>query len=128
MATMCVVAIDHHGDTIRIVRAGHPPPLLLPSDGPPRLADGPTGVVLGILGARCSEYEVPFRTGDRLVLYTDGLIERPGEIIDASLDRMVEAAAAGGDELEPLRGHLVRSLVDTSSLRDDVALLMALRR
>ena len=72
---------------------------------------------------------MPFATGDRLVLYTDGLIERPGEIIDDSLPRMVAAAAAGGgEELEELRGHLVRSLVDASSLRDDVALLMARRR
>ncbi|WP_035126136.1 SpoIIE family protein phosphatase [Conexibacter woesei] len=129
MATMCVVAIDHDAERVRVVRAGHPPPLLLPGDGAPRLADGPTGVVLGVVGARCSEYEVPFRSGDRLVLYTDGLIERPGEIIDDSLARMVTAAAeAGGEELEELRGRLVRSLVDTSSLRDDVALLMARRR
>jgi CheY-like chemotaxis protein len=127
MATMCIVALDHGTGEARIVRAGHPPPLLLPAGGPPRLADGSTGVVLGVDGAGSVEYRVPFAAGDRLVLYTDGLVERPGETIDASMQRMVDAAG-GGDGLEPLRAHLIAELVDLGHLRDDVALLMAQRR
>jgi serine phosphatase RsbU (regulator of sigma subunit) len=71
-------------------------------------------------------YEVPFGPGDRLVLYTDGLVERPGEIIDDSLARLARTAD-GVEGLEQLRAHLVRELVNTSQLRDDVALLLARR-
>jgi CheY-like chemotaxis protein len=126
MATMCIAAIDRDAEVVRVVCAGHPPPLLVPADGPPRLAAGGTGIVLGVSGAECSEYEVPFGRGDRLVLYTDGLVERPGEIIDDSLARLARTAD-GVEGLEQLRAHLVRELVDTGELRDDVALLMARR-
>jgi CheY-like chemotaxis protein len=126
MATMCIAAIDRDAEVVRIVCAGHPPPLLVPADGPPRLADGDTGIVLGVMGAECNEYEVGFSRGDRLVLYTDGLVERPGEIIDDSLARLARTAD-GVEGLEELRAHLVRELVDIGQLRDDVALLMARR-
>ena len=127
MATICIVAIDHDADAARIVRAGHPPPLLIPVGGPPRLADGGAGVVLGVGGVRCLEYTVPFETGDRIVLFTDGLVERPGETIDASLARMAESAV-GVEGLQELQQHLVRELVDMRALRDDVAVLLAQRR
>jgi DNA-binding response OmpR family regulator len=127
MATICVVALQDGHDEARIVRAGHPPPLLLPAGGPPRLAEGGSGVVLGVRGVVCEQYAVPFGPGDRIVLYTDGLVERPGETIDDSLARMV-ACAEGVDGLAPLAQHLVASLVDLGALRDDVALLAAQRR
>jgi len=60
------------------------------------------------------------------VLYTDGLMERPGETIDDGLARLV-AAAAGVEGLAPLRSHLVETLVGKEQPRDDVALLLARR-
>src|SRR4051794_11195731 len=51
MATMCILAIGHEAPDVRMVRAGHPPPLLLPAAGPPRLAPGEPGLVLGVVGA-----------------------------------------------------------------------------
>jgi CheY-like chemotaxis protein len=127
MATMCVVGLDLEGSSMRVVSAGHPPPLLLPAGEPPALADVSTGVVLGVVGSRYSEDVLPFAPGDRFVLYTDGLVERPGEIIDDSLQRLV-SAASGVAGVQALRRHLVAELLGDAPLRDDVALLLAERR
>jgi CheY-like chemotaxis protein len=128
MATLCLVEVsDDEPDSVCVVCAGHPPPLLLPSAGPPRLAEVSPGVVLGVFGTDYAEQRLPFDTGDRLVLYTDGLIERPGEIIDDSLQGLV-ALADGVEGLAPLRAHLVERLVGATAPRDDVALLLAQRR
>jgi serine phosphatase RsbU (regulator of sigma subunit) len=126
MATMCILALTHDSPEVRMVSAGHPPPVLIPADGPPRLAGEEHGVVLGLLGASYEESSFAFAPGDRLVLYTDGLVERPGEMIDDGFVRLVEACV-GVPGLETLRAHLVAQLVGTTHPRDDVALLLAER-
>lgn len=128
MATLCLVEVtDGDDDAVRVVCAGHPPPLLLPAAGPARLAECSTGVVLGLIGTQYADEPVPFGAGDRLVLYTDGLVERPGEVIDDSLDGLVRVAD-GVSGLAALRAHLVDTLVGSGQPRDDVALLLAERR
>ena len=83
-------------------------------------------VVLGVVGASYEEFTFAFAPGDRLVLYTDGLVERPGELIDDGLARLVrECAGVAG--LEALRAHIVERLVGAIHPRDDVALLLAER-
>ena len=128
MATMCIVAVDDDPAAVCMSCAGHPPPLLLPAGGEPRLAECDTNVVLGVIGGDYVEESVPFTSGDRLVLYTDGLMERPGETIDAG------AGAARGRRARASTGS--RRCGRTSSTRwsdpeqprDDVALLLAQRR
>lgn len=127
MATVCIVAIDGDGEHARVVRAGHPPPLHVPAVGPPRFFPGESGVVLGVRGAHFAEYVVPFAVGDRIVLYTDGLVERRSESLDVGLERL-RAGAEGVAGLATLRAHLVRALTGDDKLRDDVALLLARRR
>ncbi|MBE2315567.1 SpoIIE family protein phosphatase [Solirubrobacter sp. CPCC 204708] len=126
MATMCIVAITHDDDEVRVVSAGHPPPVLVPAAGPPRLAVEGHGVVLGVVGASYAESTFAFEAGDRLMLYTDGLVERPGELIDDAIDRLVTECATV-DGLEALRAHVVERLVGDTHPRDDVALLLAQR-
>jgi CheY-like chemotaxis protein len=124
MATMSVISFGADPGSVRLASAGHPPPLLIPAGGPARLAECSTGVLLGVPGTHYEEQTLPFAAGDRLVMYTDGLIERPGEVIDDSLQRLV-AAAQDTTGLAPLRLKLVDTLIGSEPLRDDVALLLA---
>jgi serine phosphatase RsbU (regulator of sigma subunit) len=126
-ATLCIARLDVEAEHVSVVRAGHPPPLLIPYGGKPELFDESRGPVLGIDAGPFAVVETDLHRGDRLVLYTDGLIERPGESLDLGFERLLEAAAGLGD-LDQLRAGLLERLVDVAALRDDVALLLAERR
>ena len=87
MATMLYLIVDPAASTVRWVNAGHPPPLVM-SRGEPRFLEGQGSVPLGVLPFPTYE-EVTARLdpGDALLLYTDGLVERPGEHLDRGLER-----------------------------------------
>ena len=110
-----------------ISRAGHPLPAVLRPDGSSTFLDMPPGVPLGTGLARTPPYqtarfEVPSR--GVLVLYTDGLIERPAADLDAGMAGL--AGALGTVCALPLR-EACDTLLDTlaPSPADDIAILMA---
>ncbi|MFC8452011.1 SpoIIE family protein phosphatase [Kitasatospora sp. NPDC057223] len=103
--------------------AGHPPPLLVPARGEPRLLAAPDADV-----PLCVAPGEPRRThrtalgpGDTLVLYTDGLVEVPGENLAAGLARL--AATAGGARGLPLEEFCDHLLAQVTDIRDDIALI-----
>ena len=61
--------------------------------------------------------------GATVVLYTDGLVERPGEMLDEGLSTLAHAVNGAGPEPENLCDHLLESLVPGGGAPDDVALL-----
>ena len=66
----------------------------------------------------------PFPTGSRLLLYTDGLIERRDESIDEGFGRLTVAAQAAAQHTDSsFADRVYRALVDETPLEDDVALL-----
>ncbi|MGX4687894.1 SpoIIE family protein phosphatase [Streptomyces sp. JNUCC 63] len=103
-------------------QAGHPPPLLL-RRGEPRYLERPRGVLLGASrNPVFEEAECRLEPGDRLLLYTDGLVERPGEGIQWGLARLAEAASAHRTDIPGSLGPLLATMLE-GERRDDVCVL-----
>jgi serine phosphatase RsbU (regulator of sigma subunit)/anti-sigma regulatory factor (Ser/Thr protein kinase) len=124
-ATLSIVALDPEAEELETVTAGHLPPLLIDPDGHARLLEQTPGLPVGVGGGK--DYEAvrhPFPTGSGLLLYTDGLIERRDEPIDAGFERLTAAAQAAARLADsPLADGVYRALLDETPLEDDVALL-----
>jgi PAS domain S-box-containing protein len=132
LCTVCLVTVEclpaHARLTVTL--AGHPPPLLIDTDGT-RAQVGAPGTLLGVLDPiEINEIDAELHDGQTLLLYTDGLPEarRTGAALDERwlLDRAAGAEQPSLDELLALleQGALQRA---HGTLRDDIALL-AIRR
>ena len=83
----CLYAVFDPADrTLRFANAGHLPPIVVgPGDG----RDGPRGRRGPAAGRgplqTCASDEVTLGPGATVVLYTDGLVERRGEDLDAGI-------------------------------------------
>jgi anti-anti-sigma factor len=138
-ATICVGALDFGTGEFRYCTAGHPPPLLVTSEATSRYLE-PSGA--GPLGSGTG---FPVRTefldvGDSILLYTDGLIERPGRPLGASTAEFAELAAniAGGQRgfviessmraIDRICSETLELLLRSTGYSDDVTLLAAQRR
>ncbi|MFJ9777086.1 SpoIIE family protein phosphatase [Kitasatospora sp. NPDC101157] len=123
-ATAVCVLLDPAGGELRWARAGHLPPIRLGGDGA-HVLPLPHGVLLGALEeARYEEYSAHLSTGDVLLLYTDGLVERRDRPVEDSVDQLIRTAGAPGPDLE----HYLDRLLDLSSAdTDDDTCLIAVR-
>jgi sigma-B regulation protein RsbU (phosphoserine phosphatase) len=73
--TAACAAIDRKSGTITYAGAGHPPAILVRDNGESLYLDQ-NGLLLGPFpNATYENMSVPFRSGDRLILYTDGITE-----------------------------------------------------
>jgi PAS domain S-box-containing protein len=126
--TVVWAMVDPRSRLIIYSNAGHPPPVLVHPDGACELLDQ---AVDPPLGARPQQVPHPqaglsYTPGDTLVLFTDGLIERRGEDIDASLDRLVAVLGRfAGEHPERLADLVLAELGVAGGARDDIALLIA---
>jgi anti-sigma regulatory factor (Ser/Thr protein kinase) len=68
--------------------------------------------------------EIPLGTGATLVLYSDGLVERPGEPFDAGLERLQRACTGPPEHPQRLSDRLVATLLPTGADWDDAALMV----
>ncbi len=125
-ATLVYIVLDPHGGGLVAASAGHPPPLVKPVDGEPRLMELPGSVPLGAARyARYDDLEIDFDPGAALVLYTDGLVERAGEPLEAGLERLAATVSEDYDDLEHLGDALVDVMLPEGAGDDDAALLIA---
>ena len=106
--------------------AGHPYPLLVTPDHTPVFLQAgrrpPVAALASRLKANTAEQELP--AGSLLLLYTDGLIERPGETLDEGFARL-QAAAAYRAELSvgEFCDELLDRMAPPGGYTDDVVLL-----
>ncbi|WP_433089067.1 PP2C family protein-serine/threonine phosphatase [Dactylosporangium sp. CA-052675] len=95
--------------TLHWSNAGHPPPILLTPDGAATLLRRPSELLLGTgLPATRSDHSLTLEPGSHVVLYTDGLVERPGRPLDESLRGLVDLLTGRHDRTaEQLCDHLL---------------------
>lgn len=127
MATLAYLELDLAHGSVRYACAGHPPPVLVPRDGANRLLWDGRSTPLGafLRPALRPEAELQLQSGDRVLLYTDGLVERR----DADLDGRLELlrSTVGEVDVLPLAdlvSDLTAKLLVDEVVRDDVCLLL----
>ncbi|MFI0806235.1 SpoIIE family protein phosphatase [Streptomyces echinatus] len=127
IATCAYCRYDPERGECRVSVAGHLPPALVRSGRPAELLDVPSGVPLGVGGWAFSTTAFPFRPGDLLALYTDGLVETREDPIDARLGILRDAlTATAGEDLGEACDRVLETLRPPAG--DDVALLLARAR
>ena len=87
--------------------------------------EGDVSPPLGVTAeAHFTETRLDLRDGETLLLYTDGLVERREESIQAGLDRLLRVAAGHeGSDVDGLCDHILSALVESDHVSDDVALV-----
>jgi serine phosphatase RsbU (regulator of sigma subunit) len=127
-ATAVQVLVDCRSHVLFYSSAGHLPPILLHPDGTCDLLDQATDPPLAARPEHVPrpQASTPYAPGDTLILYTDGLIERRGEDIDAGLARLTSTLATCTEfGAEHLADALLARLDLTSGARDDIAMVIA---
>ena len=127
MATILCAVLDPDYQRLVVSSAGHPAPLLVMPDQDAVLldivADPPIGVRPG-LRRRSRVFDI--EPGALLCFFTDGLIERRGEVLDAGFARLRKALVAG--PAEEACAIVLSELIGGEVVTDDVAVLLARRR
>ncbi|MBB5960683.1 anti-anti-sigma factor [Saccharothrix tamanrassetensis] len=104
--------------------AGHPPPLVVDQDDTRLLAgDGAVLCAPGRAGYR--DRYATLRPGTSIVLYTDGLVERPGDHLDAGLDTLLAHVGAARGQGPDAMADAVTGALLAGGQHDDVALVIA---
>jgi putative methionine-R-sulfoxide reductase with GAF domain len=126
MTTAIYALISPDRSTAHISTAGHLPPVLaVPGEGP-RVVQLPADPPLGVdfSGRPRHTTTVALPPGAVLVFYTDGLVERRGELIDQGIDRL--AGVIGPAPAEQLCEKIMAA-VGQDDPTDVVALLVVRR-
>jgi hypothetical protein len=127
LATAVVATLDPASGRLTWSCAGHPPPLVLTGTGAVYL-DDIHGPMLGVEpGYAYGEGTRTLPPASRLLLYSDGLIERRDASLTDRLGDLATAAAtslaAGADELDVLCDEVLAEIAGAEAREDDICLL-----
>jgi GAF domain-containing protein/PAS domain-containing protein len=126
------VAQLRFGEPLRYAAAGHPPSLLVRSDGSTEILEGGRRSLLGFghdSARQSATASVDFRPGDTLVMYTDGLVERRRETIDVGIERLRQHVPGLRHlPVQQMCDELVNLMQADGAAFDDVAALLLRHR
>ena len=123
LATVLYAVFDPALDQVRVCMAGHFPPVIALPGQPAELASIKTGLMIGVSpDVPRHVTTLPIPAGALLCFFTDGLIERPGQLIDDGLERLRRVVVA--QPPETMCAEVMGELVGSEPVRDDIALLI----
>ncbi|MBC2902011.1 SpoIIE family protein phosphatase [Streptomyces cupreus] len=123
-ATCLIARVDPVRGLVTLASAGHLPPAVIDGDGKVSLLPVPVGPPLGtgLGGYEPATYRLD--PSQALMLFTDGLVERRGEDIDQSLDRLARVSFSSATGVQDVLDTVLACL-DARHAEDDVAVLAA---
>jgi serine phosphatase RsbU (regulator of sigma subunit) len=122
-ATCLFVEFTPSTRQIRWARAGHPHPILYRARASELIGAGGPPVGAGV--PDYDETTMTLEPGDVLFLYTDGLIERPGEMLDVGVERLagVIDSLERDKEFSLFATRVCTEVLEDRPRRDDVCVL-----
>jgi len=121
--TVVYALYDLRERTLRFSRAGHPYPLYIPKDGPPRLWQ----IEGSLLGVFETEYRLQLHTlapGDKIILYTDGMDAAGFQSLPTGTNSLLAAAQKYNSlSIEDLVERLTEELFSQTQQTDDLTIL-----
>ncbi len=122
MATAAYAVFDPETGDLCLATAGHLPPVVVSGDEV-RLLEVPPAVPLGAFPyGTFAQHEFHLDRGEILVLYTDGLVEQPGEALTDGIGKL-ETALRGVKTADEACRRALAELLPSEDLRDDVAVV-----
>lgn len=139
-ATVILAVLDPTTGNVQYAAHGHPPPLLLGPDGTTRYLPMTLAGPLGTGSGAPTLHESVVAPGELLLLYSDGLVERPDRVLQDGMDELAGVASAALlgplPETTTVPDVVVERVCDlvverlrwaSEAYRDDVTLLVAQR-
>jgi serine/threonine-protein kinase RsbW len=126
MVTLLVARADARSGELRIVSAGHPPPLVVSVDGAEFVDLKPT-TPLGAPPSPVHEWRGTLAEGSALLLFTDGLIEDRHRSFESGAADLVRAAAGRVQPDDLCDGVLAAMVPDEVHHDDDIAVVALAR-
>ncbi|MDP2709575.1 MAG: SpoIIE family protein phosphatase [Solirubrobacteraceae bacterium] len=126
MTTVVLAILEPSTGVLRFTNAGHPPPLIARGDGSAAFFTEQPSPPMGVLATpRYQQHTAVLEPGSTLVLYTDGLVESPAEVLDVGLERLRDAACDAGADVDATCELLLKRNLDPAATQsDDVTLLV----
>ena len=121
-ATAVCVVIEPTTGRLTYSSAGHPPVLVIDTNGAVTRLDEAQGLPLCALanGTRPEAVRI-LEPGALVVLYSDGLIERRSSDVDSGLARLEDMAGdVAGDPLSTIAERLIAGMTSTGGVEDDI--------
>jgi GAF domain-containing protein len=128
-ASVAYVLFEPDGPA-RYASAGHVPVVWVPASGDSELLEAGRHPLLGfnVPEEQTPTAEFRFRSGDGVVMFTDGLVERRGETIDDGLKRLLEMVDSTRHmSPQEMCVSLLDGLTDGHEPDDDIAVLVIRR-
>lgn len=134
-ATVCAAVLDPETGELVYCTAGHPPPMIVSPDGETTfLPASGAGPLASGLPFELAEHQLS--EGDVLVMYSDGIVERPGRTVaqcTVDLAEVVREAVLAGPDLERIDERVpericresIERLAGSTGVADDVTVLAA---